>query len=235
MQTTLFMAMSANGLIARPDGNEDFLSDDHWQDLTTLVETYGNMIVGSATYKTVKSWQDPNINFDRFNQATKIVLSKDPNMIVDPGYIVATSPQEALDLVQKHEHSHALLTGGPSVNSAFLEKNLINECVINIDSVLVGEGKNMFAPIDTTTHLAFVSATKKEHGLVQCVLRLNILSSSISFCQHKPPNRFNPGFFQTFGSRIHSGSACKHIIAQQNRLRNECYGWMQSKHPIHFT
>jgi len=163
--------MSANGLIARPDGNEDFLSDDHWQDLTKLVETYGNMIVGSATYKTVKSWQDPNINFDRFNQATKIVLSKDPNMIVDPGYIVATSPQEALDLVQKHEHSHALLTGGPSVNSAFLEKNLINEYVINIEPVLVGEGKNMFTPTDTTTHLAFVSATKKEHGIVQCIFK----------------------------------------------------------------
>ena len=54
MKTTLFMAMSLNGIIAKEDGNEDFLSHKNWETFSELVNTFGNFVVGRKTHEAVK-------------------------------------------------------------------------------------------------------------------------------------------------------------------------------------
>lgn len=54
MKVTLFMAMSLNGIIARKNGDEDFLSSNNWNSFSELVKTFKNFIIGRKTFEAVK-------------------------------------------------------------------------------------------------------------------------------------------------------------------------------------
>lgn len=58
MKTTLYMATSANGIIARENGDEDFLSHENWKKFCELANEFGNFIVGRKTYDAVKKWDE---------------------------------------------------------------------------------------------------------------------------------------------------------------------------------
>ena len=129
MKTTLFMAMSVNGLIATPDGQEDFLSDQNWDD------GYG---------------------FDDFTDITKIVVSHDPTFVVKDGYTLANSPQQAIGILTKAGFTQALVAGGSTLNAACLNEQIIDEIILNVEPVLVGQGIPLCAPnsMDTSQELA---------------------------------------------------------------------------------
>ena len=119
MQVTLFMAMSLNGLIAREDGKEDFLSDVHWQTFSGLVNKFGCFIVGTKTYQAVKAWPE-SFGFNDFTNAVRVIVSDDSDFVVDAGYKVAPSPRAALEALQAEGVERALLAGGSTLNSSFL-------------------------------------------------------------------------------------------------------------------
>ena len=51
------MATSINGMIARENGDEDFLSHDNWISFKKLAEEIGFFIIGRKTYEVVQKWQ----------------------------------------------------------------------------------------------------------------------------------------------------------------------------------
>lgn len=58
MKATLYMAVSANGFVARKDGNEDFLPHDGWLEMLSFTKEYGHLIWGRKTYEAVRGWGD---------------------------------------------------------------------------------------------------------------------------------------------------------------------------------
>lgn len=166
MHVTMFMAMSVNGIIARENGSEDFLSNDNWQTFTQFVNEYGCFIVGSSTYKAVKNW-DEDFSFDDFTKAVKVVVSDDAKFEVEEGYTVASSPADALEKLSDKGFSRVLLTGGAMNNSSFAKADLINEIVVNVEPVLIGVGKPLFAPGEIEKRLVLDSFKKLDNGILQ--------------------------------------------------------------------
>lgn len=147
METTLFTAMSANGMIASTEGREDFLSQVNWETLSELVHTCGNCIVGRKTHETVNAWDEP-YGFDDFTDAVRIVLSTDRNYKLKEAYTLAHSPEDALALLKERGFTRALVSGGATVNSAFVKAGLIDRIIINVEATIVGNGVPIFAPDD---------------------------------------------------------------------------------------
>ena len=141
MKVTLFMAMSLNGIIARKNNEEDFLSHYGWEYFCKLVKEYGNFIIGRKTFEIVRKLYE-GYGFDDFKDVTKVVLSR--SRLKEKGYIHANSPKEALNKLKKLGYQKALLTGGSTVNTAFAKEKLINEVIVNIEPVVVGEGIPLF-------------------------------------------------------------------------------------------
>lgn len=165
MLTTLFMAMSANGFIARPNGEEDFLSNAHWEDFVRFCHQYGNVIFGRKTYETIRSWDD-TIGFQDIAGVTKIILSSDVTMEVDSEFVVLPSPHEAMHFLAESGFEHTFVCGGSQINTAFLKEHLINEIVLNIEPILIGEGKRVFAEDDFLEKLTFISKQERESGIM---------------------------------------------------------------------
>ncbi|MDO8663253.1 MAG: dihydrofolate reductase family protein [Candidatus Wildermuthbacteria bacterium] len=166
MKAVLFMAISLNGVIARENGDEDFLSHDNWETFSGFVREYGNFVVGKRTYEAVRRWKDGH-SFNDFPKAKRIVVSDDPLFRLDKGYTFAGSPLDALDQLVGLGFKTALITGGSTLNSSFVKKNLLDEIIINVEPTIIGKGIPLFAPDEFQASLKLLNIKKITDNIIQ--------------------------------------------------------------------
>ncbi len=164
MKVVLYMAMSLNGVIATENHSEDFLSHENWHTFVQLAEKTGCFIVGRETYDEVKKW--PAYNFDNVN-AKKLVISKNMNLKDYESYFFASSPRAALEKAKSLGYNKVLLTGGSTINSAFMKNKLINEVIINIEPYVLGRGIKIFAEDNFEQRLKLFKTKKLSSGIIQ--------------------------------------------------------------------
>jgi len=143
MKTTLFMAMSINGLIATDDYGEDFL-DGTWKYLVELGNKYGCIIWGRTTYELVNKMSSEYPK--SIEHIKKIVISSNPEFPLKENSYLFSTPEGALNWLKEQNYSEVLLSGGSQLNSSFAKLGLIDEVILVIDSVIEGKGIPLFAP-----------------------------------------------------------------------------------------
>ena len=94
MQVTLYMAMSIDAVIARPGGDEDFLSHDNWKIFCDLARSRGCFVIGRKTFEAVQEWDD--YGFDDLVGLTKIVVSGNSEYSLPETYFKVDSPAAAI-------------------------------------------------------------------------------------------------------------------------------------------
>lgn len=164
MKVTLFMAQSINGFIARTNGQEDFLSDQNWKTFQNLAENAGCFIVGRKTHETVMKWKE--YNFDNIN-AKCIIISKNLSFKPKKNYLLANSPTQAIKIASSFGFKNIILTGGSSINSAFLKQKLINNIILNIEPFILGKGIPLFAEENIETKLELINTKKITKNIIQ--------------------------------------------------------------------
>ena len=165
MKLILWMAMSLNGMIARPNNEEDFLSEDTWLEWLRWVREVGCVIFGRKTYEVVKGYGEESL---RDLKGIKIVVvSSQKDYKVAEGFELVSSPQEALKVLEKGGFKVAVLTGGAILDSAFAKAGLIDEIVLNVEPVVVGEGIPLFSSSLFDLKLKLQETKKLNDDLIQ--------------------------------------------------------------------
>lgn len=144
MKVTMFLASSLNGIIARPDYSEDFLSREHWEGFLECAQRTGAVIWGRRTHERATVFNKAYL--DRMWELEKIVVSRSRDFEPGEGFEVVDSPQSALALLEKRGAEEATLAGGSVLNTAFVKDQLVDEVILNIEAVIVGEGISLLAP-----------------------------------------------------------------------------------------
>lgn len=157
MKVILYMAQTINGVIARENYDEDFLSHRNWEVFVKLAEDIGCFIVGRKTYEEVKKWGE--YNFDSV-KAKKIIVSRDKKSKLATGYISTKSPKNALDKASELGFTKVLLTGGGTLNSAFMKAGLVDEIIINIEPFVLGRGIRIFSEETFENKLQLIKVKK---------------------------------------------------------------------------
>ncbi|MBI2043004.1 dihydrofolate reductase family protein [Candidatus Pacearchaeota archaeon] len=155
MKVILFMAQSLNGFIADENGNEDFLSDENWYTFKRLAEKIGCFIIGRKTYDVVSKWE--NYSFEDID-AKMIIVSKSREV---------QSPKEAIETVKRLGFDKVLLTGGSKLNTSFIEQDLIDEIILNVEPAIIGQGINIFAEGKFEKKLDLIETKKLSEGIIQ--------------------------------------------------------------------
>ena len=139
------MAMSPNGYIAKPDGDEDWLSAANWTEFMQDAKACNNFVVGRETFELVmRLYKDQN--FDNIDCAHKLIVTTQANFQAPPAYTVVSSPAEAVKYLEAQGTSELLLAGGGKLNAAFAEAGLIDELELIIEPYVIGEGRQVLAP-----------------------------------------------------------------------------------------
>lgn len=141
MNVTLWMAMSVNGIIARENQSEDFLTSPQWEMFIEMVRASDVIIWGRITHEIfVQSLRR------EISDVCGMVVTRDTDFAVQEGWSRATSPVEAVELLRSRGFKHALLTGGSKLNESFARANLIDDVVLAVEPVIVGRGIPLVGP-----------------------------------------------------------------------------------------
>lgn len=172
IKTSVFVATSLDGFIARKDGRIDWLNaaqgvvpegeDCGYQDFMATVD---GMVMGRHTFEQVLSFpQWP------YGDLPIVVLSHKaiavPAAILKTVTVTAASPADVLKRLAATGRQHLYVDGGKTIQS-FLAANLINEIIITVIPILIGTGKPLFGALPQDVQLAHVRSHNYEFGFVQ--------------------------------------------------------------------
>jgi riboflavin biosynthesis pyrimidine reductase len=161
MKVIMFMAMSVNGKIADNNGSEDFLSNKNWQAFTSIANKTGCVVWGRKTYDAVMKWDKKYLNALK---SEIIVVSFTGNV---------KNPKEAINYAKRKKYSTIILSGGSTLNKSFMEQNLVDEIILDVEPAILGEGKNLVEEGRFFHKLKLLKITEIGRDIVQ--LRYKVL------------------------------------------------------------
>jgi dihydrofolate reductase len=166
MRASIFIGVSLDGFIARPDGALDWLDHagnvDHGYE--AFMASVDAVVMGRHTYKTV-------LGFGAWPFGSKpiYVLSASPLKPAPAEAVVvhlSGEPQAVAAELARRGVQHAYIDGGVTIQR-FLRAGLIQRLVISRLPVLIGQGIPLFGPLDRDILLRHVRTETYPTGLVQ--------------------------------------------------------------------
>ncbi len=179
MRVTCMLNTSINGLIARLDGQEDFLCHDNWLDFLSAAKDANNFVIGRNTFDVVARLYE-GFGFDDVQAAHKVIVTRNADWCAPEGYIVVNSPQAAIDYLRGKHMEQLLLVGGAGLNTSFAQAGLIDELVITLEPVVLGNGINLFAPRNFDLPLRHIKTEVVSNGRTRLAYAVKPAESKIS-------------------------------------------------------
>lgn len=171
MKVLLDMAISPNGLIAREDGDEDWLPSEGWDDFVLQAKQLNNIVMGRETYEQVTA-RYKDYNFNNVNCDYKVIVTRDVSFSAPDGYLVVHSPEEAVALIESNGLNELFLIGGGKLNSAFIKRGLIDTIQLTINPYIIGKGRSFIGAEDFDLPLKLVSHKELSEGRVQLIYNI---------------------------------------------------------------
>lgn len=161
MKTILYMAMTANGYIAKKDDNTSWISNKEWDSYSAMIRKVGYMIIGHRTYDILTKQPE----FNELKDVKIVVVSHQDFKTLANNHLTARTPQEALGLLK--DSDEVVVAGGGQINSAFIKEGLIDEIYLDIEPIVFGKGIQLFAPEDFEYQLELLETTKLDANIIQ--------------------------------------------------------------------
>ena len=168
MKTTVYIATSLDGFIARPDGGLDWLpqggggGEDYGY--KAFMATVDALVMGRGTYDkvlTFGAWP--------YDKPVYVLSSRALAPTPAPGHVVEWVQGEPAEVVKKMAalgHRHLYIDGGQTIQR-FLRAGLIDRVIITRIPVLIGTGIPLFGRLEHDVHLRHVQTRSFPSGLVQ--------------------------------------------------------------------
>jgi dihydrofolate reductase len=163
----LYIATSLDGYIAQPNDDLSFLDsvqkegeDYGYNDFILTVDT---VILGRKTYDWVMNHVP---EFPHADKETFVITRKQKAQL---GKIVfyTGNIRNLVLLLKKKDGKNIFCDGGAEVVNVLLKEKLIDELIISVIPVLVGDGIKLFQDDRPEQNLELISAKKFDTGLVQ--------------------------------------------------------------------
>ena len=167
------IATSADGFIARSGGSFDWLDRLRPKDnygMATFYKSIDTILWGRKTCDMALDFQKKGVSGTAFDTKVKnYVFTRNlPQSLPPPGVEFVREPIKpfAARLRQKNGR-HIWMIGGAGIIASFLDEGEIDEFIINVIPVFIGEGISLTAPSRRTVPLKLLSSTKFTDGVVK--------------------------------------------------------------------
>lgn len=171
MKSTVFIATSLDGFIAREDGAIDWLptgdatGDDEDYGYRAFIETVDALVMGRHTYELVRSFAEWP-----YGKMRVVVLSRRgveiPADLADRVETMSGSPAEVVVRLAERGMKHLYVDGGLTIQR-FLADGLITRMIITRVPIVIGRGIPLFGPTSHDIRLRHIRTTAFPSGLVQ--------------------------------------------------------------------
>lgn len=150
----LFIASSLDGYIARSDDSFDWLFMDQDYGITAFMESIDTVLIGRRTHDIMVQMGDPVIT-GKLN----IVFTHTPHDS-DRSDLVFTDedPVSVVTRLKQEQGQSIWLMGGGRIITPLIEAGLVDELVLSIHPIILGEGIPLF--VDLSEHRLTLRDTK---------------------------------------------------------------------------
>ncbi len=164
MKIILYMGITANGYIAKADGNSEFTSEEDLKGFYNQSKNAGNIIMGKNTYLSALKY-----GYFPFPDALNVVAThkETENKWGNNVLFTDQSPMEILSLLESKGFNTAFLAGGGQLNTAFIKEGLIDEIYLDVEPLLFGNGIKVFADSNFETELELIGVNQLNSDTVQ--------------------------------------------------------------------
>lgn len=166
-KVTVFIAMSLDGYIAKPDDDLSFLSivEQEGEDYgyQAFVDSIDTVIMGRKTYDWVMSQvpQFPHHDKDTY------VITRTSRPSIGTTHFYTDSLKELVLSLKAASGKGVFVDGGAEIVNEMLKEDLVDELIISVIPILVGNGTRLFKDYRPEQRLALISAQHFAKGLVQ--------------------------------------------------------------------
>jgi dihydrofolate reductase len=163
MKVTMYPAITLDGFIADPNGEcYSWISEEDEANYEQAVKEAGCLLIGRKTYEQYKD------EYPLKSGATTFVFTHGQDEEdQDKIKFVTGTPEEVLRQIADTGFNEVVIGGGGEVNGAFAEAGLIDEIIISIYNVTIGEGIPLFGSHKPKLKLKLLATSNELEGIVK--------------------------------------------------------------------
>jgi dihydrofolate reductase len=166
------VAISADGYIARPDGDVEWLNRRARRDygMKAFYRTIDTILMGRKTYDwALAYWKKAGKKDGMFDtKVANLVFSRKPPKRVVPGVQFVREPIKAfVRRLRSKPGKHIWMMGGGELIASFLDAGEIDEFNIHVVPTFIGKGIPLIAPRHRDINLRLRSSKKYPDGVVE--------------------------------------------------------------------
>lgn len=139
MAVILYQTLSLDGFIARGDGSVDYTLKGTWKSYFDFCKSVKVLVIGKNTYDIM-----PSTEFVKGCLYVILTHNVPKHPKIKNSLFTDKSPKEIIAMLRKKGYKHIGIGGGSKINSLFLNENLIDELIIDVEPVILGSGIKLF-------------------------------------------------------------------------------------------
>ena len=163
----LYIATSIDGFIAKPNDDLSFLSlvhkDGEDYGYAKFMASVDTVILGRKTYDWVMT------QVAEFPHTDKItfVITRTPKQSIGNTHFYTGNIQTLIDELKNKPGKNIFIDGGAQIVNELLKKQLIDEFIISIIPIVLGQGVRLFHDNNPEQVLKLIATQHFDTGLVQ--------------------------------------------------------------------
>lgn len=166
-KTILYIAASLDGYIAKPNDDLSFLSlvEQKGEDYgyADFIQSIDTVIIGRKTYDWIMKQVPEYVHADK----KTFVVTRTAKPSINNTHFYTGSLKELITSLKQEQGKDIFIDGGAEVVHELLKEHLIDEFIISIIPVLVGDGTRLFKDGRPEQVLQLASTKQFDKGLVQ--------------------------------------------------------------------
>jgi len=167
----VYIATSADGFIARKDGGIDWLERPRPKGNYGMGEFYKSIdtiLFGRKTYDLVLKFQAEGVQAPDMGDIKNYAFSRRPPRKVAPGFEFVKEPiKEFATRLRAQPGKDIWMMGGGGIIGSFLDEGALDEFIIHVIPIFIGEGIPLIAARHRTVPLKLLSTKKFPDGVVR--------------------------------------------------------------------
>jgi dihydrofolate reductase len=166
MSITLYIATSIDGYIATPEGGVDWLMsvEQEGEDYGygAFYESVDGLLIGRSTYDQILTFGD----WPYPGKPAYVFTHRPAEIERDDVFFVKGDPGPVVARLQAQGHRRLWLVGGAGLTHHFFQQGLIDEIILSVIPVILGDGIPLFRAGLPTQAYTLLSSQSYPSGLV---------------------------------------------------------------------
>jgi dihydrofolate reductase len=163
----LNLAVSLDGFIEGPNGEYDWCFTDQDYGMKKFLENTDTIFFGRKSYDLIQS-VDPGAYPDK----KKYVFSRSLTGDGDDYTLIKEDYVNKVKQLKQQPGKDIWMYGGASLTTGFINEGLMDELMLSVHPVILGQGKPLFTDIKNRVHLQLMDTKTFSSGLVQLFYRI---------------------------------------------------------------